>query len=154
MSDLAFLSIREAGDLLRSRSVSSVQLTRAVLDRIDRYDQLLHAYITVLADAALDRARAADREIGAGRYRGPLHGVPLGLKDLIDLAGVATTAGSGVLADNVPSANATVSAKLLDAGAVVVGKHNLHEFAYGYSNVNPRFGSPSTPWKLGYCSGG
>jgi aspartyl-tRNA(Asn)/glutamyl-tRNA(Gln) amidotransferase subunit A len=152
--DLAFLTIAEAARLIRSRQVSPVELTRVVLERIDRYDGRLHSYITVLADSALDRARVAEQELRDGTDRGPLHGIPLGLKDLIDVAGVPTTAGSGVLVDNVPTEHATTTAKLIDAGAVIVGKQNLHEFAYGYSNVNPRFGTPSTPWKIGYCSGG
>jgi aspartyl-tRNA(Asn)/glutamyl-tRNA(Gln) amidotransferase subunit A len=152
--DLMFRSIVEVGELLRRREVSPTELTRAVLARIDRLEPTLHAHITVTADWAMERAQTCEREILAGQYRGTLHGIPIGLKDLIETAGVLTTAGSKVLGDHVPAEHATVAARLLDAGAVIVGKHNLHEFAYGYSNVNPLYGSPITPWKVGYCSGG
>jgi aspartyl-tRNA(Asn)/glutamyl-tRNA(Gln) amidotransferase subunit A len=154
IDDLLFRSIAEVGELLRRREVSPVELTRAVLVRIDRLEPRLHAHITITADWAMERARACEGEILAGQYRGQLHGIPIGLKDLVETAGVLTTAGSKVLGDHVPAEHATVAARLLDAGAVIVGKHNLHEFAYGYSNVNPHYGSPSTPWKSGYCSGG
>jgi aspartyl-tRNA(Asn)/glutamyl-tRNA(Gln) amidotransferase subunit A len=153
-NDLLFRSIAEVGELLRRREVSPIELTRAVLDRIDRLEPILHAHITVTADWAMERARTCEREILSGQYRGPLHGIPIGLKDLVETASVLTTAGSKVLGDHLPTEHATVVARLLNAGVVIVGKHNMHEFAYGYSNVNPHNGSPSTPWKLEYCSGG
>jgi aspartyl-tRNA(Asn)/glutamyl-tRNA(Gln) amidotransferase subunit A len=152
--DLMFRSIAEVGQLLRRREVSPIELTRAVLDRIDRLEPTLHAHITVTADWAMERARTCEREILDGQYRSPLHGIPIGLKDLVETAGVLTTDGSKVLGDHLPTEHATVAARLLNAGAVIVGKHNMHEFAYGYSNVNPHYGSPSMPWKPGYCSGG
>jgi aspartyl-tRNA(Asn)/glutamyl-tRNA(Gln) amidotransferase subunit A len=152
--EIAFLSIREAADLLRLRRVSPVELTEVVLRRIERYDSRLNAYITVTADWALDLARRAEQEIGAGEYRGPLHGVPIGLKDLYETAGIRTTAGSRVLADYVPSTHAPVVAKLLDAGAVVIGKQNLHEFAAGYTNINPFYGTAHTPWNVDHLAGG
>jgi aspartyl-tRNA(Asn)/glutamyl-tRNA(Gln) amidotransferase subunit A len=152
--DLLFRSIAEVGELLRRREVSPIELTRAVLDRIDRLELALHAHITVTADWAMERARLCEREIHSGQYRGPLHGIPIGLKDLVETAGMLTTAGSKVLGDYIPTEHATVAVRLLNAGAVIVGKHNMHEFAYGYSNVNPHYGLPSTPWKSGYCSGG
>lgn len=152
--DLPFLSIREAADLLRTRRLSPVELTRAVLDRIDRLNPRLNAYITVTHEWAMELARAAEREIMTGNYGGPLHGIPIGLKDLYDTAGVLTTAGSKVLGDNVPAEHATVVTKLLEAGAVIVGKQNMHEFASGFSNINPHFGTAQNPWKLGHISGG
>jgi aspartyl-tRNA(Asn)/glutamyl-tRNA(Gln) amidotransferase subunit A len=152
--DLAFLSIRDVAALVRARQVSPVELTRIVLERIDRQSGRLNAYITVTADWAMELARQAEREIGAGRYRGPLHGIPLGLKDLFETAGVRTTAGSRILADHVPSEHAPVVAKLLDAGAVVVGKHNMHEFAAGFTNINPFYGTAHTPWNVEHLAGG
>jgi aspartyl-tRNA(Asn)/glutamyl-tRNA(Gln) amidotransferase subunit A len=152
--DLAFLSIREAAALVRERQVSPVELTRIVLERIGRRNAALNAYITVTADWAFDLARQAEREIGEGRYRGPLHGIPIGLKDLFETAGIRTTAGSRVLADHVPTEHAPVVAKLLNAGAVVVGKHNMHEFAAGFTNINPFYGTAHTPWNLSHMAGG
>lgn len=152
--ELAFLSIAEAAELLRTRQLSPVELTRAVLERIDDLNRRLHAYITVTADWALERAGVAEREILEGRDPGPLHGIPLGLKDVYDTAGVVTTAGSRILAENLPTAHATAVARLLDAGAVIVGKHNLHEFAYGFTSANPNFGTPPNPWHPGHLAGG
>lgn len=152
--DLPFLSIREAAELLRTRRLSPVELTHAVLDRIDGLNRRLNAYITVTQEWAMDLARAAEQEIMAGNYRGLLHGIPIGLKDLYQTAGVLTTAGSKLLDDNVPAEHATVVANLLGAGAVIVGKQNMHEFASGFSNINPHFGTAQNPWKLGHISGG
>jgi aspartyl-tRNA(Asn)/glutamyl-tRNA(Gln) amidotransferase subunit A len=152
--ELAFLSIGEAADLVRTRRLSPVELTRAILERIDRLNSQLNAYITVTADWAMDLARQAEHEIGTGQYRGPLHGIPIGLKDLYETARVRTTAGSRVLGDYVPSAHAPVVARLLDAGAVIVGKQNLHEFAMGGTNINPFYGTAHTPWNLDHLAGG
>jgi aspartyl-tRNA(Asn)/glutamyl-tRNA(Gln) amidotransferase subunit A len=153
-SDLPFLSIEEAAPLLRTRQLSPLELTRAVLERIDRLEPSVHAYITVTADWALHRAALAEQEIVAGRYRGPLHGIPLGLKDLIATAGVRTTAGSRVLAHSIPTAHAPVVARLLAAGAIIVGKHALQEFAFGGTGANPFFGTPRNPWNPDHVPGG
>ena len=141
---LGYLSIREAADLIRARKLSPVGLTAAVLDRINRLSYL-NAYITVTREWAMALARAAEQEIMDGNYRGPLHGIPIGLKDLYDTAGVLTTAGSKVLADNVPREHATGVARLLEAGAVIVGKQNMHEFAAGFSVSTPTSALPLTP---------
>ncbi len=150
---LGYLSIREAAELIRARKLSPVGLTAGVLNRIDRLSYL-NAYITVTREWAMALARAVEQEIMDGNYRGPLHGIPIGLKDLCDTAGVLTTAGSKVLADNVPREHATVVTRLLEAGAVIVGKQNMHEFAAGFSGVNPNFGTPLNPWEIDHLAGG
>src|SRR6185312_2848113 len=111
-----------------------------VLARIERLNPLLNAFITVTGDLAREQARRAEAEIRQGRYRGPLHGIPISLKDLYDSAGIRTTAGSRILADRVPTTDATVTRRLAEAGAVLVGKTNLHEFAYGTTTLNPHHG--------------
>src|SRR5947209_124535 len=136
MQDLAYLSIAEAAPRLASRDVSPVELTRACLERIDRLEPQINAFITVLADAALAEARAAEEEIGRGQYRGPLHGIPIAHKDLLSTRGVRTTAGSRVLRDFVPDGDATVVTRLREAGTVLLGKLNLHEFAAGGTSEN------------------
>src|SRR5689334_16993002 len=129
MSELTNLDITELAPLLRDRRVSPVEVTDAYLARIERLDPALNTYIRVTPDAARAAARQAETDIQSGGWRGPLHGVPLGIKDLFDVAGVPNTMGSKILADNVPSEDATVVARLKAAGAVVLGKQNLHEFA-------------------------
>src|SRR5262245_2127537 len=146
--ELEHLTLTEAAALLRRRDISPVELTRAVLERIERYEPRLNCFITVTAEEALDAAARAEQEIGAGRYRGPLHGVPLAVKDLIDTAGTRTTSGSRIFADQVPGEDATVVARLKQAGAVLLGKLNLHEFAYGVSTINPHYGATRNPWDV------
>lgn len=152
--DPAHLTIGQAADLLRRRDVSPVELTEACLERIGRLDARLNAFITVTAEAALAAARAAEREIARGDYRGPLHGVPLALKDLFDVAGVRTTAASKILAGNVPGEDSAAAARLKDAGAILLGKLNMHEFAFGATGVNPHYGPCRNPWDTGRITGG
>lgn len=152
--DLTALTLTEAGDLLRARKTSSLDLTRACLARIERLNPQLNAFITVMADAALNDARTADAEISRGRWRGPLHGIPIGLKDLFDTAGVRTTAGSAVFADRVPSEDAEVVRRLRTAGAVIIGKLNMHEFAYGDTSAPSHFGPVRNPWDRARVAGG
>ena len=128
---LHFLTIREAGELLRRRQLSPVELVRACLDRIEATDDRLHSFITLLKDESLEQARTAEAEILRGEYKGPLHGIPIALKDLYDTAGVRTTAGSKVYFDRVPSEDATTTARLKAAGSVLLGKLAMHEFAHG-----------------------
>jgi aspartyl-tRNA(Asn)/glutamyl-tRNA(Gln) amidotransferase subunit A len=135
------LSIAELAPLLRDRKASPVDVAQAALDRIAKVDGRLNSFITVTGDRAMAAARRAEAEIAAGRWRGPLHGVPIGLKDLFDTAGVVTTNGSRIFKDAVPAADAVVTAKLTEAGAVVVGKNNMHEFAFGSTTNNPHFGT-------------
>jgi aspartyl-tRNA(Asn)/glutamyl-tRNA(Gln) amidotransferase subunit A len=152
--DVAALSLLDASELLRGRKVSPVELTKACLGRIDRLNPVLNAFITVTADQALADAKAAESDIARGRRRGPLHGIPIALKDLFDTAGVKTTAASAVFADRVPSQDAEVVRRLKQAGAVLVGKTNMHEFAYGDTSAQSHFGPVRNPWDRQRISGG
>jgi aspartyl-tRNA(Asn)/glutamyl-tRNA(Gln) amidotransferase subunit A len=152
--DLHWLSVAELSDLIRSRQVSPLEVTEAYLTRIDQLNPRLNAYITVMADGAVEAARRAEAEITSGTYRGPLHGVPLGIKDLLDVAGVPNTMGSSILRDNLPATDATAVAKLADQGAIIVGKHNLHEFAFGITSENPHYGVVRNPWNTDRVPGG
>jgi len=153
-SDLTRLSLREASALVRRKAVSPVELTEACLARIERLNPVLNAFITVTADQALQQAREAEAEIHKGNLRGPLHGMPIALKDLIDTAGVRTTAASAVFKDRVPQEDAEVVRRLSAAGAVFLGKLNMHEFAYGATSVPSHFGPVHNPWKLDRIAGG
>jgi len=154
VSELEWLTIAELGSLLQGRKLSPVELTEAHLARIERLDPELKAYITVTADSALEAARRAEREIQSGSYRGPLHGVPLGIKDLLDVAGVPNTMGSKILSSNVPASDATVVKALKEQGAIVLGKQNLHEFAFGITSENPHYGAVRNPWDRERVPGG
>jgi aspartyl-tRNA(Asn)/glutamyl-tRNA(Gln) amidotransferase subunit A len=153
MGALSFASIGELASRLRAGDVSPQDVVEDVLARIERRRDL-NAFITVTADLARAQAEEAAREISAGRYRGPLHGVPVSLKDLIDTRGIRTTCGSRILADHVPSRDATIVERLRQAGAVLVGKTALHEFAYGVTTTNPHFGPTRNPWDLDRIPGG
>ncbi len=152
--ELYFLTIAEAGRRLRSKALSPVELTKAILARIDELDPQLDSYLLVTRDAALQQAQEAEREIMAGRRRGPLHGIPYGLKDIVETAGIRTTAHSKVLERNVPAKDATVARRLKDAGAVLLGKHACYEFA----NSGPCYDLPwppaRNPWDLSMSPGG
>jgi aspartyl-tRNA(Asn)/glutamyl-tRNA(Gln) amidotransferase subunit A len=148
------MTIREASEGLRARRFSAVELATAAIARIDRLNPSLRAFITVTAGQALDQARQADREFVMGKDRGPFHGIPVALKDLFATKGVRTTAGSKVYENFVPEINATVVEKLLAAGAVLLGKLNMHELAYGITSANPNFGAVRNPWNLEHSPGG
>ncbi len=151
-SELPFLSASELSRLIASREVSPVEATEAYLERIDSLDFKFNSYLTVTRELAMDAAREAEREITAGRYLGPMHGVPVAVKDQFHSAGVRTTGGSRILADFVPDEDATVIANLKQAGAVLLGKTNLTEFAItGFSH---RFSTPRNPWDLNAYAGG
>lgn len=154
MVNLHEMSIAELAPLLRQRQVSPVELTSALLERVERLDPHLRSFILVMGEQALGAARDAENEIGRGAYRGPLHGIPLGMKDLYDVAGVPNTFGSLILRGNVPTQDATVVARLKAAGAIVLGKQNLHEFAFGITSENPHYGSVHNPWDLARVPGG
>lgn len=147
------LTLSDAAALVRARRVSPVELTRAMLARIERLDSQLISYITVTAEAALAAAEQAERAARAGDER-PLLGVPLALKDLFDTAGVRTTGGAKILAERVPERDATAVARLRRAGAVLLGKLNMHEFAFGVSTANPHFGVCRNPWDPSRIPGG
>jgi aspartyl-tRNA(Asn)/glutamyl-tRNA(Gln) amidotransferase subunit A len=153
-SELCYLTIREAGHLLKSRKLSPVELTRAFLTRIEQLDKRLNAYITVLPDRAMAEARAAEAALLRGDYRGPLHGIPIALKDLYDTQGIRTTASSRVMANRVPSEDATTTARLAAAGAILLGKLAMHEFALGGPDPTCGFPLARNPWNLDHIPGG
>ena len=140
------MTLREAAAALRARRRSSVELTTAALARIDRLNPTWKVFITVTAEQALRQARQADAELAAGRDRGPLHGIPIAVKDLFATRGVRTTAGSPIYRDLVPTEDAAAVARLEAAGAVMLGKLNMHELAYGITSANPHFGAVRNPW--------
>ena len=152
--DLNYLSLVEAADLIAKREISSEDLVQAHLDRISLLDSRLNSFITPTPDAALRGALQADTEIQRGIYRGPLHGIPIALKDLYETRGVATSAGSLFFKDWVPEASAAVVERLDAAGAVNLGKLNMHEIALGVTNNNPHFGACHNPWDLERTPGG
>src|SRR6266571_3682407 len=152
--DLTGLSLTRASQLLRNKAVSSVQLTQACLDRIDTYNATLNAFITVTVEQALTTAREMDAAWRRGNWRGPLHGIPIALKDNMDTAGIRTTAGSELFKDRVPSEDAEIVQRLKRAGAIILGKTNLHEFAYGGSSSVSYFGPVRNPWALDHVPGG
>jgi len=153
-ADLDAWTIAEAGRRLRARELSATELTRAALERIGARDAALNAFITVATDDALRAAAAADARLAAGTAAGPLDGIPVAVKDVIATAGVRTTAASRILADFVPPYDATVTARLKAAGAIIVGKTNCDEFAMGSSNENSAYGSARNPWDLTHVPGG
>jgi aspartyl-tRNA(Asn)/glutamyl-tRNA(Gln) amidotransferase subunit A len=147
------LSIVEATELLRNRKLSPVELTTACLKKIEELNPVLNAFITVTAETALAEARNAEAEISRN-YRGPMHGIPIGLKDLIDTAGVKTTCGSAVFANRIPTEDADIVQRLRQAGAIVLGKQNMQEFAYGGTSAASYFGPVHNPWDLTRIPGG
>ncbi|HEY2459197.1 MAG TPA: amidase [Candidatus Acidoferrum sp.] len=159
-SDLAFASIEKIGALFRKKKLSPVELTKLLLACIDKLNPQLNCYLTVTPELAFAQAKQAERELsvsrgrGSRRDRGPLHGIPISLKDNICTAGIRTTAGSKILQDFIPSQNAAVAAQLFAAGAVLLGKTNLHEFAYGITTNNPHYGPARNPWDLQRIPGG
>jgi aspartyl-tRNA(Asn)/glutamyl-tRNA(Gln) amidotransferase subunit A len=159
-ADLAYASIDQIGKLFRKRKLSPVELTKIMLARIEQLNPKLNAYLTVAAELALAQAKQAERELfatrgrKAHRDRGPLHGIPISLKDNIFTAGIRTTAGSKILKDFVPQHDAKIVVQLKEAGAVLLGKTNMHEFAYGVTTNNPHFGPAHNPWDLSRTPGG
>ena len=151
---LAFLTISELSELIRTKKISPVEITRLMLQRIDKFNPVLNAYITVTSEQAMKSAQDAEKEIQQGKWRGPLHGVPVALKDLFDTAGVRTTAASALFKDRVPEQDAEVVHRLKAAGAVRLGRLNMHEFAYGGSSTVSYFGAVHNPWEPAYITGG
>src|SRR5687768_13489298 len=148
------MTIREAASALRARKVSSAELTSAALARAERLDSKLKAFITLTGESAQRRARKADEEFAAGRDLGPLHGIPIAVKDLFYTRGVVTTGGSRIYEKFVPQHDAAVVEKLEAAGAVMLGKLNMHECAYGITSSNPHFGAVRNPWNTDHIPGG
>ena len=154
MPDIHWLSIAEAAELIAARKLSPVELTEALLRRLEALESRVNAFITVDGDAAIAAARTAADEITKGAAGGPLHGVPIALKDIFGVAGVRMTAGSKILAENAASQDAEATARLKAAGAVILGKLNLHEFAFGATGVNPHYGPARNPWDVERITGG
>ncbi|MBI3069336.1 MAG: amidase [Betaproteobacteria bacterium] len=152
--DLHFLGIAEAAKLIESRKLSPVELTRALLDRIQAIDPQINAFITVTADLALKQAKEAEAEILHGRYRGPLHGIPVGLKDIYNTAGILTSGQSRICIDNIPQTNATATEKLYRAGALLMGKLATHEFAHGGPSFDLPWPPARNPWNTAHYTGG
>jgi aspartyl-tRNA(Asn)/glutamyl-tRNA(Gln) amidotransferase subunit A len=146
--------ISKLAERLRKREISPLDLTTACLAQIEKLNPVLNAFITVTSESALLQARDAEQEILRGHWRGPLHGIPLGLKDLIDTAGIRTTAASALFKDRIPEHDAEVARRLRQAGAVLLGKQNLHEFAYGGSSVVSYYGGVRNPWDFACIAGG
>ena len=153
-TNLAYLSLTDAASLIKARRLSSVELTQTILDRIDRLDGRVGAFITVTRDEARRAARAADEDIARGRYLGPLHGIPFGVKDTHYTKGIRTTANTPVLTDFVPDFDATVVARLKAAGGVLVGKMKLPEFSFGSAGEGGAFPDAKNPWNLSRTPGG
>lgn len=153
-TELSALTIRQAAELIRKKTVSPVEITRACLERIEQHDQRLRSYITVLSDSALAQAQQAERSVTRGEDLGPLHGVPLALKDTFAMRGVRVTCGSKLFANNIPDYDATVVERLRNAGAVFLGTLNMHEFAFGVSTANPYYGVARNPWDQERIPGG
>ena len=151
-TDLPFLSILELSNLMARKEVSPVEATEAYLERIESIDSRLHAYVTVTAEEALQTAKSAEQEILQGNHRGPMHGVPIAVKDQIQTAGILTTGGSPVFNNNFPTEDATVITNLKAAGAVLLGKLNMTEFAT--TALSHQFDPPRNPWDLDRSTGG
>jgi aspartyl-tRNA(Asn)/glutamyl-tRNA(Gln) amidotransferase subunit A len=148
------LTIKDLSKLISTRKISPVDLIEATLERIARLNPVLNAFITVLEDSARQDAKNADELIKEGKYRGPLHGIPVSLKDLIYVKGARSTSGSKILSNFVPQYDSTVVKRLKEAGAIIVGMNNTHEFACGITNINPHYGSSKNPWDINRMSGG
>ncbi len=151
---LPFPTITTASAAIQARQISPLELTQICLQRVETIDSQLNAFITLTAESALAEARIATDEIARGKYRSPLHGIPLAIKDLFDVRGVATTAGSPLLKNNVAQDDAFVVKQLREAGAIFLGKLNMHEWALGVTGVNPHFGTARNPWNGAYITGG
>ena len=154
MTRMKLRTITEASDLVRHRKVSPVELVRECLQIIDQLNPSLNAFINIMSGSALTEAKQAEKEVHSGNWRGSLHGIPIGLKDLIDTAGVRTTAASAVFLNRVPSQDADVVNQLKAAGAIIIGKQNLHEFAYGGSSLISHFGPVRNPVNSEFIAGG
>ena len=154
MTELTDLTIAEAAKRIAGRQLSPVELAQAYLARIERLNPAINAYVMVTRDRAIADAQAAEGEIAAGKYRGPLHGIPIGLKDLVDTAGIRTAGGAKIFMDRVPGVDAEVARRLREAGTVLLGKTNTHELAFGATTNNPHFGPTRNPWDTNCVPGG
>lgn len=149
-----YSSIAEIGDLIQQRKASPVNLVTECLERIEKLQPTLNAFITVLGEQALAEARQAEKDINGGHWRGPLHGIPVGVKDFFDTAGIKTTAAFEHFQNRVPREDAVIVKQLKNAGAIVIGKTNMHQLGMGTTSVDSYFGSVHNPWNQGYVAGG
>lgn len=154
MNELTFMTATELSVLIRGKRLSPVELTQHLLKRIETIDPILHSYITPLPELALKQAREAEENIMEGKYIGPLHGIPIGIKDNYYTKNIKTTDGSKLFSEFVPEASATIVKKLLKAGTIMLGKQNMHELAAGSTGTNPFFGTTRNPWNINYMPGG
>lgn len=152
--DPVFLTISEAADLIKKKELSPVDLTKMLFEKVAAVNPKLNAFITVTMDRALEQARRAENEISAGHYKGPMHGIPFGLKDIYNTAGIRTTGHSKVTMDNVPAEDATTVAKLFEAGAVLMGKLATHEYAHGGPSFDLPWPPARNPWNPDHFTGG
>ena len=153
-TELLTLTIAELATKIRARQVSPVELTEAALAQAERLQPTLDSFITILHDTARQQAKEQEAALMRGEYRGPLHGIPIGIKDNIATAGIRTTVGSKVLSNNIPTEDAEVVRRCKEAGAIILGKENLEEFAAGPTSNNPHYGAVHNPWKLDCVPGG
>jgi aspartyl-tRNA(Asn)/glutamyl-tRNA(Gln) amidotransferase subunit A len=152
--DFCYLSAGELSRLIKKKEVSPVEVVKAHLARVEALEPALNSFITLLPEQAMEEARVAEREIQSGQYRGPLHGIPIGLKDLFYVKGVRNTSGSKIFDHFIPDYDSTLALKLKEAGVILLGKLNLHQFAYGPTGENPDYGNMHNPWDLGRITGG
>jgi aspartyl-tRNA(Asn)/glutamyl-tRNA(Gln) amidotransferase subunit A len=152
--EICYMSAGQLSQLIRDKEISPVEVVDAHLARIDATEPVLNSFITLLPEQARAAARRAESEIQAGKYRGPLHGIPLGLKDLFNTAGVRTTSGSKIFDNFIPAEDCTVATKFREAGAILLGKLNMHQFAYGPTGENPDYGHMHNPWDPELVTGG
>jgi aspartyl-tRNA(Asn)/glutamyl-tRNA(Gln) amidotransferase subunit A len=154
LQDINNLTIRHVSKLIASRKISCLELVNATIERIEKLNPKLNAFITICDQSAKREAKHADSLLKQGKYLGPLHGVPISLKDLIYIKGIRSTSGSKILSDLVPDYDSTVTKRLRKAGAIIVGTNNLHEFASGITGINPHYGPSRNPWNINRMSGG
>ena len=154
MNEILFETIENAGAAIKTKQISPVELTKLTLNQIQEHEPILNAFITVMAEEAMEQAKLLEKEIEQNQYRGPLHGIPIAVKDILQTKGVKTTNGSKIFDGFVPNDDATVIKKLKEAGAIIIGKANLHEFAMGATTENPHYGSTKNPWDLSKIPGG
>ena len=152
--EICYMGAGDLSKLVQSKEISPVEIIEAHLTRIDATEPMLNSFITLLADQARKSARQAEKDIQAGRYKGPLHGIPVALKDLYNTGGVRTTSGSRIFDTFIPTEDCTVAAKFHQAGAILLGKLNMHQFAYGPTGENPDYGHMHNPWNPDMVTGG
>lgn len=154
MNDIIFENIESVGEAVKNKKISPVELTEWTLKQIKEHEPVLNAFITIMEEEALTQAKSLEKEISQNHYRGPLHGIPIAVKDILQTKGVKTTNGSKIFEGFIPSEDATAVAKLRKAGAIIIGKANLHEFAMGATTENPHYGNTKNPWNLSRIPGG